>query len=57
MGAGMVHPKVLMSMKIDPNKYKGFAFGGGIDRFAMLKYGVEDIRMFYQGDLRLTNQF
>jgi phenylalanyl-tRNA synthetase alpha chain len=57
MGAGMVHPKVLMAMKIDPRKYKGFAFGGGIDRFAMLKYGVPDIRMFYQGDLRLTNQF
>jgi len=57
MGAGMVHPKVLMAMKIDPRKYKGFAFGGGIDRLAMLKYGVDDIRMFYQGDLRLTNQF
>lgn len=57
MGAGMVHPKVLQTMKIDPRKYKGFAFGGGIDRFAMLKYGIEDIRMLYQGDLRLINQF
>lgn len=57
MGAGMVHPKVLQAMKIDPRKYKGFAFGGGIDRFAMLKYGIEDIRMLYQGDLRLINQF
>ncbi len=57
MGAGMVHPKVLASMGIDSQKYKGFAFGGGIDRFAMLKYGIEDVRMLYQGDLRLINQF
>lgn len=57
MGAGMVHPKVLASMGIDSRRYKGFAFGGGIDRFAMLKYGIEDVRMLYQGDLRLINQF
>jgi phenylalanyl-tRNA synthetase alpha chain len=57
MGAGMVHPKVLMSMGINPREYRGFAFGGGIDRFAMLKYGVEDVRDFYKGDLRLINQF
>jgi phenylalanyl-tRNA synthetase alpha chain len=57
MGAGMVHPKVLMAMKVDPNKYKGFAFGGGIDRLAMLKYGISDIRALYQADLRLINQF
>lgn len=57
MGAGMVHPKVLMAMGINPREYRGFAFGGGIDRFAMLKYGVEDVRDFYKGDLRLINQF
>jgi phenylalanyl-tRNA synthetase alpha chain len=53
----MVHPKVLLAMNIDPNKYRGFAFGGGIDRFAMLKFGIPDIRMLYQADLRLVNQF
>jgi len=57
MGAGMVHPKVLTAMGIDARKYRGFAFGGGIDRFAMLKYGVEDVRDFYKADLRLINQF
>lgn len=57
MGAGMVHPKVLMNMKIDPRKYRGFAFGGGVDRLAMLKFGIPDIRMFYEGDLRMVNQF
>ncbi len=57
MGAGMVHPKVLMAMKIDPKMYRGFAFGCGIDRLAMLKYGIPDVRMLYEGDLRLINQF
>jgi len=57
MGAGMVHPKVLASMGIDSRKYRGFAFGGGIDRFALLKYGIEDVRTLYHGDLRLINQF
>lgn len=57
MGAGMVHPKVLSSMGIDSRKYTGFAFGGGIDRLAMLKFGIPDVRMFYDGDLRLINQF
>ncbi len=57
MGAGMVHPKVLMSMGINPREYRGFAFGGGIDRLAMLKFGVPDVRDFYKGDLRLINQF
>lgn len=57
MGAGMVHPRVLLNAHIDPRKYQGFAFGMGIDRLAMLKYGVDDIRLFYSGDLRLTNQF
>jgi phenylalanyl-tRNA synthetase alpha chain len=56
-GAGMVHPKVLESCGIDPKEYRGFAFGCGIDRMVMLKYGVDDIRLFYNGDLRLVNQF
>jgi len=57
MGAGIVHPKVLSDAGIDPNEWKGFAFGMGIERMAMLKYGIDDIRLFYSGDLRLVNQF
>ncbi|MFH1454717.1 MAG: phenylalanine--tRNA ligase subunit alpha [bacterium] len=57
MGAGMVHPKVLDGAVIDSNEWKGFAFGGGIERLAMLKYGIDDIRLFNSGDLRLVNQF
>ena len=57
MGAGMVHPKVLEGVNIDPREWRGFAFGAGIDRIAMLKYGVDDIRQFYSGDLRFVNQF
>ena len=51
-GAGMVHPNVLKSCNIDPNEYQGFAFGFGWDRMAMLKYGLNDIRKFYDGDIR-----
>lgn len=57
LGAGMVHQNVLNSVGINPKKYKGFAFGVGLDRIAMMKYGVDDVRMFYNGDLRLINQF
>lgn len=57
LGAGMVHPKVLNNVGIDARKYKGFAFGIGIDRIIMLKYGLDDIRRLYNGDLRLVNQF
>lgn len=57
MGAGMVHPRVLLNVGIDPRRYRGFAFGGGIERLAMLKYGVPDVRTFHTGDLRVTNQF
>ena len=57
MGAGMVHPDVLRAGGIDPNKYQGFAFGGGVDRFVMLKWGIPDIRTLYNGDLRLVDQF
>ncbi|WP_430598486.1 phenylalanine--tRNA ligase subunit alpha [Enterococcus sp. AZ177] len=57
LGAGMVHPDVLSMSGIDPNEYTGFAFGIGPDRVAMLRYGVNDIRNFYQNDLRFLNQF
>ncbi len=57
MGAGVVHPSVLEHGGINPNDWTGIAFGTGIDRLAMLKYGIDDIRLFYSGDLRLTNQF
>jgi phenylalanyl-tRNA synthetase alpha chain len=57
LGAGMVNKKVLNNVGINPNEYQGFAFGIGIDRIAMLKFGFDDIRSFYQGDLRLINQF
>jgi phenylalanyl-tRNA synthetase alpha chain len=57
LGAGMVHPNVLRAGGIDPDKYQGFAFGMGIERIAMLKYGVDDMRMLYEGDLRLVEQF
>lgn len=57
MGAGMVHPNVLKNCGINPRKYKGFAFGGGMDRLAMLKWGLDDIRLLYNGDLRVVNQF
>lgn len=51
-GAGMVHPNVLKNCNIDPNEYQGFAFGFGWDRMAMLKYGLNDLRKFYDGDIR-----
>ena len=57
LGAGMVHPKVLNNVGIDSREYQGFAFGVGVDRVAMLKYGIDDVRRFYSGDLRLVNQF
>lgn len=56
-GAGMVHPKVLEHGGVNPREYRGFAFGGGIDRIAMLKWGIDDVRLLYSGDLRVVNQF
>ncbi len=56
MGAGMLHPNVLKNVGIDPTKYQGFAFGGGVDRILMAKYDISDVRFLYQGDLRI-NQF
>jgi phenylalanyl-tRNA synthetase alpha chain len=56
-GSGMVHPRVLEMCGIDPQKYSGFAFGGGLDRLAMLKYGIPDIRPFFESDLRWLRHF
>lgn len=57
LGAGMVHPKVLERLDISPDKYTGFAFGMGIERIPMLRYGIDDIRLFYGSDLRFLRQF
>jgi phenylalanyl-tRNA synthetase alpha chain len=57
MGCGMVHPKVFESSGIDSEKYSGFAFGLGVERLAMLRYGVNDLRMFFENDLRFLKQF
>jgi phenylalanyl-tRNA synthetase alpha chain len=57
LGSGMVHPKVLDAAGYDSREFSGFAFGMGPERIAMLKYGIEDIRLFYQNDLRLLRQF
>ena len=57
LGCGMVHRRVLEGVSIDPNKYRGFAFGMGIDRIVMLRHRINDIRSLYTGDLRLVNQF
>lgn len=56
-GAGLVHPHVLTSAGIDPKEWSGFAWGIGIDRLVMLKYGIDDVRHMYNGDQRLINQF
>ncbi|OFZ67893.1 MAG: phenylalanine--tRNA ligase subunit alpha [Betaproteobacteria bacterium RBG_16_56_24] len=56
-GCGMVHPNVLKHVSIDSEKYLGFAFGLGVERLAMLRYGVNDLRQFYESDLRFLNQF
>ena len=57
LGAGMVHPRVLERVGIDPRVYSGFAFGMGIERMPMLRYGIDDIRLFYGSDLRFLRQF
>ena len=56
-GAGVVHPQVLRNCGIDPEKYSGFAFGMGLDRLAMLKYGVNDLRLFFENDMKFLAQF
>ncbi len=57
LGCGMVHPNVLRACQIDPEKYTGFAFGLGVERFAMLRYGVNDLRAFFENDVRFLKQF
>ncbi len=57
LGSGMVHPNVLKAVGLDPKEYKGFAFAFGLDRLLMMKYGIDDIRHLYTGDLRFVNQF
>jgi phenylalanyl-tRNA synthetase alpha chain len=56
-GAGLVNPKVFEAVGVDPTKWQGFAFGFGVDRIAMLKFGIDDIRLLYGGDLRFIDQF
>jgi phenylalanyl-tRNA synthetase alpha chain len=57
LGCGMVHPNVLRNCGIDPERYTGFAFGLGVERFAMLRYGVNDLRSFFENDVRFLRQF
>jgi phenylalanyl-tRNA synthetase alpha chain len=57
LGAGMVHPNVLRGCGIDPEEYSGFAFGLGIERITMARYGIDDIRLFYENDERFLEQF
>jgi phenylalanyl-tRNA synthetase alpha chain len=57
MGGGMIHPNVFKAAGVDPKEWKGFAFGGGIDRILMIKYNIDDIRSLFSGDLRFVNQF
>ena len=57
LGCGMVHPNVLKEAGIDPERYRGFALGAGLDRLAMLKYGISDLRHLFENDLRFLNQF
>jgi phenylalanyl-tRNA synthetase alpha chain len=57
LGCGMVHPNVLRNVGIDPEVYSGFAFGMGMERLTMLRYGVTDLRAFFENDLRFLKQF
>jgi phenylalanyl-tRNA synthetase alpha chain len=57
VGCGLIHPDVLRAGGVDPEKYTGFAFGFGLNRLVMLKYGIDDIRLFNGGDLRFLEQF
>lgn len=57
LGCGMIHPNVFANVGYPRGKYTGFAFGMGVDRIAMLKYGINDIRLFYENDLRFLRQF
>jgi phenylalanyl-tRNA synthetase alpha chain len=56
-GSGQVHPKVVQNFGLDPERYIGFAFGSGLERLTMLRYGIDDLRLFFDGDLRFLEQF
>jgi phenylalanyl-tRNA synthetase alpha chain len=56
-GAGQVHPQVVRNFGLDPERYIGFAFGSGLERLTMLRYGIDDLRLFFDGDLRFLRQF
>ncbi len=57
LGCGMVDPEVFKSVGYDPKVWRGYAFGMGVERIAMLKHGIDDIRLFYNGDIRFLRQF
>jgi phenylalanyl-tRNA synthetase alpha chain len=57
LGCGMVHPNVFRAVGIDPERYTGYAFGMGVERIAMLRYSIDDIRLFYENDVRFLEQF
>ena len=57
LGCGMVHPNVLRNCGIDPKEYSGFAFGFGVERIAMAKFGIDDMRLLYENDVRFLKQF
>ena len=57
LGCGMVHPQVLLNCGIDPEEYSGFAFGLGLERMVMMRYGIDDLRLFYDNDVRFLKQF
>ena len=57
MGCGMIHPEVFKSVNIDSEEYSGFAFGMGVERLAMLRYGINDLRLFFENDLKFLEQF
>ena len=57
LGCGMVHPNVLRNVDIDPEEFTGYAFGMGVERLAMLRYGVDDLRLFFDNDLQFLRQF
>ena len=57
LGSGMVHPNVLRGCNVDPEEFTGYAFGMGVERLAMLRYGVSDLRQFFENDLEFLRQF
>jgi phenylalanyl-tRNA synthetase alpha chain len=56
-GAGQVHPQVVRNFGLDPERWMGFAFGSGLERLTMLRYGIDDLRLFFEGDVRFLGQF